>query len=80
MPSTLGLLAGAAVGSGIKLYAVVALLGLLGRATAGEVPDSLTATAVIVAAVGLFAVEFVAGGTAPGLSRHALVVKTYTPM
>lgn len=59
MPSTLGLLAGAAFGSGVNLYAVVALLGLLGRTGATEVPDTLTSAPVIGVAAALYSVEFV---------------------
>jgi hypothetical protein len=46
--------------SGVNAYATVLLLGLLGRAGVGEVPDPLTTTPVLVAAAAMYAVEFVA--------------------
>ena len=45
--------------AGINAYGTVAMLGLLGRAGVGEVPDPLTATPVIATALVLFAIEFV---------------------
>jgi hypothetical protein len=44
--------------SGVNAYGTVALLGLLGRAGVGEVPDSLESDPVIVAAAAMFAIEF----------------------
>ena len=46
--------------SGVNAYLTVALLGLLGRAGVGEVPEELQRDGVIVAALAMFAVEFVA--------------------
>jgi hypothetical protein len=54
-----GLVAGSAWAAGVNLYAVVALLGILGRIGAGEVPEVFTRTDVIAVALVLFAVEFV---------------------
>ncbi|HYU60051.1 MAG TPA: DUF4126 domain-containing protein [Solirubrobacterales bacterium] len=45
--------------AGVNAYGTVAMLGLLGRAGVGEVPDPLTGTPVIVTALVLFAIEFV---------------------
>jgi hypothetical protein len=45
--------------SGVNAYGTVALLGLLGRAGVGEVPDPLTGTPVIATALVLYAIEFV---------------------
>jgi len=45
--------------SGVNAYGTVALLGLLGRAGVGEVPDTLESDPVIVAAAVMFAIEFV---------------------
>ena len=45
--------------AGVNAYATVFLLGLYGRIGLGEVPDGLEETWVMVAAGGLFAVEFV---------------------
>jgi hypothetical protein len=45
--------------AGVNSYATLALLGILGRAGVGEVPDELTGTAVIATALALFAIEFV---------------------
>lgn len=47
--------------SGVNAYAVVLLMGLLGRfAGVGEIPQALTRTDVLVAAAAMFAVELVA--------------------
>ena len=46
--------------SGVNAYATVALLGLLGKAGVGEVPDALTSDGVIAAASVLYGIEFVA--------------------
>ena len=45
--------------AGVNAYGTLALLGLLGRAGVGEVPDPLTAKPVIATALVLFAIEFV---------------------
>lgn len=45
--------------SGVNAYASLALLGLLGRAGVGDVPDALESGPVIAAAGVMFAVEFV---------------------
>lgn len=55
-----GLVAGSGWAAGINLYGVVGLLGILGRLGVGPVPDGLQRTDVIVIALVLFAVEFVA--------------------
>ena len=46
--------------SGVNAYLTVALLSLLGRAGWGEVPESLQSNGVLIAALALFAIEFVA--------------------
>jgi hypothetical protein len=46
--------------SGVNAYLTVAVLGLAGRAGIGEVPEQLTQTPVLIAAVVLYAIEFVA--------------------
>jgi Domain of unknown function (DUF4126) len=46
--------------AGVNSYLTVAMLGLLGRAGVGEVPDPLTGTPLIATALVLFAIEFVA--------------------
>jgi hypothetical protein len=45
--------------SGVNAYLTVALLGILGRAGVGPVPDDLQSNPVIVVALALFAIEFV---------------------
>ena len=45
--------------SGVNAYLTVALLGLLGRAGVGEVPEELQRDGVIVAALVMFVIEFV---------------------
>jgi hypothetical protein len=45
--------------AGLNAYGTVALLGLLGRAGFGEVPDELTSDAVIIGAGVMYAIEFV---------------------
>lgn len=45
--------------SGVNAYLTVALLGILGRAGVGPVPDELQSNPVIAVALVLFAVEFV---------------------
>lgn len=45
--------------AGLNAYGTVVLLGLLGRAGFGEVPEPLTTDGVILAAAAMFAVEFV---------------------
>lgn len=44
--------------AGVNAYGTIAMLGVLGRAGVGEVPDPLTGTPVIVTALVLFAIEF----------------------
>ena len=57
----LGLLAGSGWAAGLNVYAVVLVLGLVGRfADAAEVPPELTSTPVLVGAAILYLVEFVA--------------------
>jgi hypothetical protein len=57
---TLGLLAGTGWASGLNLYAVVGLLGLLGRLQIAEqVPAFLMRTDVLIVAGALYLVEFV---------------------
>jgi Domain of unknown function (DUF4126) len=45
--------------AGLNAYGTVFMLGLLGRAGFGEVPDELTTTPILVAAGVMFAIEFV---------------------
>lgn len=45
--------------SGINAYATVALLGILGRAGVGEVPDQLQSDPVIAVAAVMYLIEFV---------------------
>ncbi len=45
--------------SGVNAYATVLLLGLLGRAGVGDVPDELTGDTVIIGALVMYVVEFV---------------------
>ena len=45
--------------SGINAYATVAILGILGRAGVGEVPDQLQSDPVIAVAAVMFLIEFV---------------------
>jgi hypothetical protein len=54
-----GLLAGTGWASGVNIYAVVALLGILGRSGVDQVPDVLTRTDVLALAGALYLVEFV---------------------
>lgn len=56
----IGLVTGSGWASGVNLYAAVALLGILGRYGLGPAPETLMRTDVIVVALGMFAVEFVA--------------------
>ena len=44
--------------SGVNAYLTVALLSLLGRAGAVEVPEPLESDTVLLVSLGLFAVEF----------------------
>ena len=44
--------------AGINAYGTVLMLGLLGRAGFGEVPEELTTSAVLIAAAVMFAIEF----------------------
>ncbi len=60
---TLGFTVGTAFASGLNLYATVALLGLLERFHITQLPDSLHVLAhpaVIICAIVLYAIEFVA--------------------
>jgi hypothetical protein len=45
--------------AGLNAYGTVFLLGLLGRAGFGEVPDELTTTPILIAAGVMYAIEFV---------------------
>ncbi|MGZ5311210.1 MAG: DUF4126 domain-containing protein [Solirubrobacterales bacterium] len=45
--------------AGINAYGTVLMLGLLGRAGFGEVPDALTTDSVLIAAGVMYAIEFV---------------------
>lgn len=45
--------------SGVNAYLTVALLSLLGRAGVGEIPDAVQSDGVLIAALAMFAVEFV---------------------
>lgn len=56
----LGLIAGSGWASGLNVYAVVLVLGLLGRLGVGDIPDELTSLPVLVGAGVLYLVEFVA--------------------
>jgi hypothetical protein len=58
--AVIGLVAGSGWASGVNLYGVVALLGLLGRSGFGTIPDALMRTDVIAIALGMFILEFVA--------------------
>ncbi len=55
----IGAVAGAGWASGINLYLVTLLLGVLGRAGWGDIPEVFTRTDVMVVAGVLFALEFV---------------------
>ena len=59
MDETLPLIISAGWSAGVNAYATVFLLGLFGRLGLGDVPDGLEETWVMVAAGGLYAVEFV---------------------
>ena len=59
MDETLPLIISAGWSAGVNAYATVFLLGLFGRLGLGDVPDGLEDTWVMVAAGGLYAVEFV---------------------
>jgi hypothetical protein len=54
-----GLLAGTGWASGVNIYAVVVLLGILGRSGVDQIPDVLTRTDVLALAGALYLVEFV---------------------
>jgi len=45
--------------SGVNAYATVLVLGLLGRAGVGDVPDELTTNPVLAGSLVMFAIEFV---------------------
>jgi len=55
-----GLIAGSGWASGINLYLVSLLLGILGRVGWGEIPDVLSRTDVMIVSGVLFSIEFVA--------------------
>jgi hypothetical protein len=59
MDETLALILSAGWAAGVNAYATVLLLGVFGRLGLGDVPDGLEETWVMVAAGGLYAVEFV---------------------
>jgi len=59
MDETLPLILSAGWAAGVNAYATVLLLGIFGRLGLGDVPDGLEETWVMVAAGGLYAVEFV---------------------
>ena len=46
--------------SGVNAYLTVAMLSLLGRSGAVEVPDELTSDPILIGALAMFAIEFVA--------------------
>lgn len=55
-----GLIAGTGWASGLNVYAVTLILGVVGRFADAPVPDQLTATPVLVGAAVLYVVEFFA--------------------
>jgi Domain of unknown function (DUF4126) len=59
MDDTLALILSAGWAAGVNAYATVFLLGLFGRLGLGDVPDGLEETWVMIAASGLYCVEFV---------------------
>ena len=59
MDETFALVISAGWAAGVNAYATVLLLGIFGRLGLGDVPDGLEETWVMVAAGGLYAVEFV---------------------
>lgn len=56
----LGLVAASGWASGLNVYGVVLVLGLMGRFGASPVPDQLTSVPILVAAAVLYLIEFVA--------------------
>lgn len=56
----LGLIAATGWAAGLNVYAVVLILGLLGRLTDAGIPDPLTSLPVLIGAALMYAVEFVA--------------------
>ncbi|HSJ36261.1 MAG TPA: DUF4126 domain-containing protein [Acidimicrobiia bacterium] len=56
----LGLIAGTGWASGLNVYAVALILGLMGRFADAPIPDQLTTTPVLIAAGVLYLVEFFA--------------------
>lgn len=56
----LGLIAGSGWASGLNVYAVVLVLGLLGRLGVGDIPDELTSVPVLIVAGVLYLIEFFA--------------------
>jgi hypothetical protein len=59
-PTLVGLVAGSGWASGVNLYAVVGLLGIMGRLGYDAVPEVMTRTDVLVLAGIMFTLEFVA--------------------
>lgn len=55
-----GLIAASGWASGLNVYGVALILGLMGRFAGVEMPEQLTSTPVLIAAAVLYAVEFVA--------------------
>jgi hypothetical protein len=60
MDPVTGLIVGSGWASGINLYGVVALLNIFGRLELGDVPEVLQRTDVLVVALVMYALEFVA--------------------
>lgn len=56
----LGLIAGTGWASGLNVYAVALILGLMGRFADAPIPDELTTTPILIAAGVLYVIEFVA--------------------
>lgn len=56
----LGLIAGSGWAAGLNVYAVVLILGLLGRLGVGQVPDELQSIPVLIGAAVLYLIEFFA--------------------
>lgn len=56
----IGLIAGSGWASGLNVYAVALILGLMGRFAEAPIPDQLTTTPVLIAAGVLYVVEFFA--------------------
>lgn len=56
----LGLIAGTGWAAGLNVYAVVLVLGLLGRLGVGDIPEQLTSVPILIAAGVLYLIEFFA--------------------